>query len=368
MNILKPFAGLTSRRSMLRGGLVGPGLMGAALLAGMPSTIRAGDLRDDNEATEGDVSILRFLAALEILEADLWEQYNELGGIRDSELTSGTGSKPYTDALNSIDGDMSQYIHDNTDDEFSHAAFLNAVLQSKNALQVSLEKFRNLDGSQATGSSRKKRLTNLMQLTVDTSWWTRYRSSTRNPDLGDVFPPAVPTLATGEHTAIPRNDADLNPPSRLQAIANTAAFHFGTIEQGGSSLYPSLAQRVSNVEVLRILLAIGPTETMHFQVWHDKAGNVTPLIDPVTGLVFPDLAGSKDENLQGNLIMPEPTIFSRKFPNTPVSIIRPTETKGAAKGAVDALTADGLFKGQSPAFFNFLNQLASEADEAQRDV
>jgi hypothetical protein len=342
--------------------------MGAALLAGFPSKSLAAGFRDDEELTEGDVSILRFLAALETLEADLWEQYNELGGIRDSELTSGTGNKPYTDDLNSIDNDMSQYIHDNTDDEFSHAAFLNVYLQSKNAPQVSLEKFRNLDGSHATGSSRKKRLTNLMQLTVDTSWWTRYRSSTRNPDLGDVFPQAVPSLATGEHPAIPRTDADLTPGSRLQAIANTAAFHFGTIEQGGSSLYPSLAQRVSNVEVLRILLAIGPTETMHFQVWHDKAGNVKPMTDHVTGLTFPDLANSTDENLQANLIMPEPTIFSRKFPNTPVSIIRPTETQGAAKGAVNALTADGLFKGQSPAFFDFLNQLADEADEARRDV
>ena len=368
MNIMKPFVALTSRRSMLRGGLVGPGLMGAALLAGMPSTSLARDFRDDGALTEGDVSILRFLAALEILESDLWEQYNELGGIRDSELTSGTGSKLYTDALNSIDGDMSQYIHDNTDDEFSHASFLNVYLQSKNAPQVSLEKFRMLDGSQATGSSKKKRLTNLMRLTVDTSWWTRYRSSTLNPDLGDVFPPAVPSLATGEHTAIPRTDADLQPQSRLQAIANTAAFHFGTIEQGGSSLYPSLAQRVSNVEVLRILLAIGPTETMHFQVWHDKAGNILPLNDPFTGLSFPDLAHSTDENLQANLIMPEPTIFSRKFPNTPVSIIRPTETRGAAMGAVNALTADGLFKGQSPAFFAFLKQLASEADEAQREI
>jgi hypothetical protein len=324
MNIMKPFVRLTSRRSMLRGGLVGPGLMGAALLAGIPATSLAGDLRGDGQITEGDVSILRFLAALEILEADLWEQYNELGGIRDSELTSGTGSKAYTDALNSIDGDMSQYIHDNTDDEFSHANFLNAFLQSKNAPQVSLEKFRNLDGSHATGSSRKKRLTNLMQLTVDTSWWTRYRSSTRNPDLGDVFPQAVPSLATGEHTAIPRTDADLMPHSRIQAIANTAAFHFGTIEQGGTSLYPQLAQRVSNVEVLRVLLAIGPSETMHFQVWHDKAGDVTPMTDPVTGLTFPDLANSTDENLKANLIMPEPTIFSRKFPNTPSrSSVRP---------------------------------------------
>src|SRR5437764_11524777 len=137
-----------------------------------------------------------------------------------------------------------------------------------------------------------------MQLTVYTTWWTRYRSRTKTPDFGDTFPPAVPGLLKGQFPAIPRNDGDLQGfipgtpptiPKHLQAIANTAGFHFGSIEQGGSSLYPSLAQRVSNPEVLRILLSIGPTETAHFQTWHDKAGNAPPLTDPTNGLVFPDL-------------------------------------------------------------------------------
>jgi hypothetical protein len=62
--------------------------------------------------------------------------------------------------------------------------------------------------------------------------------------------------------------------------------------------------------------------------------------------------------------MPEPTIFlDRKFPV--VSIIRPTETKGAAMGAVKALTADGLFIGQSPEFFATLTRLARAADKAR---
>jgi hypothetical protein len=170
----------------------------------------------------------------------------------------------------------------------------------------------------------------------------------------------------GQFTAIPRSDDDLAPNNRIQAIANTAGFHFAFIEQGGSSLYPSLAQRVTHPEVLRILLSIGPTETSHFQTWHDKAGNAPAITDPTNGLMFPDLAGSKDPSLKANLIMPEPTVFlSRKFPVC--SIIRPTETEGAAMGAVKGLTDDGLFIGQSREFFTVLHQLAEQADEARRE-
>jgi hypothetical protein len=261
---------------------------------------------------------------------------------------------------------MDQYIHDNTDDEITHAAFINAFLVSKGADPVNLDEFRTLPSSQATGAQQIGRLTNLMQLTVDTSWWTRYRSDNKNPDLGDTFPQAVPGLSAGQFPAIPRNDGDLAPANHLQAIANTAGFHFCFIEQGGTSLYPSLAQRVDDVEVLRVLLSIGPTEAMHFQTWHDKAGNAPPLTDPTNGLVFPDLNSPPfgGEEFQTNLIMPEPTVFlNRSFPI--VSIVRPTETEGAAMGAVKALTADGLFIGQPPAFFTLLNQLAEEADAAK---
>jgi hypothetical protein len=261
---------------------------------------------------------------------------------------------------------MDQYIHDNTDDEITHAAFLNAYLASKGAEPVNLDQFRTLPSSQATGAQQIGRLTNLMQLTVDTSWWTRYRSDNKNPDFGDTFPQAVEGLSMGQFPAIPRNDGDLTPPDHLQAIANTAGFHFGFIEQGGTSLYPSLAQRVTHDEALRILLSIGPTEAMHFQTWHDKAGNAPPLTDPTNGLVFPDLNSPPfgGEEFQTNLIMPEPTIFlSRTFPI--VSIIRPTETRGAAMAALNALTADGLFIGQTPAFFALLTQLAQAADHAR---
>ncbi len=363
----------TSRRSFLRRGLAvgGAGAIGTGLLAhGVPvfAEERSRDL------TSGDIAILRFLSAAEILETDLWQQYNELGGIQDSEVPGGSGSPGYIAALQVLDGDMPQYIHDNTEDEFTHFTFINAYLVSKGADPVNLDKFRTLPSSKATGAQQIGRLTNLMQLSVDTSYWTKYRSRTQNPDFGDTFPPAIPGLLKGQFPAIPRNDGDLkgfkpgaNPtiPKHLQAIANTAGFHFAFIEQGGTSLYPSLAQRVSNPEVLRILLSIGPTETAHFQTWQDKAGNAPALTDPTNGLVFPDLNASGSEDTQTNLIMPEPTIFlSRKFP--PVSIIRPTQTEGAAMGAAKALTDDGLFIGQSKEFFAVLQQLAEAADAAHR--
>ncbi len=323
--------------------------------------------------TPGDAALLRFAAAAEILETDFWVQYNELGGIQDSEVPGGSGNPAYTAALEVLDADMAQYVHDNTDDEFTHQNFLNAYLASKGADTVNLERFRTLPGSTATGSSGKLRLTNLKQLTLDTSWWTRYRSSTHTPDLDPsfTFPQAVPTLNVGQHTAIPRTDADTTDPNFLQAIANTAAFHFPTIEQGGNSLYPSMAQRATHVEVLRILISIGPTETMHFQTWSDKAGNAPPLtaVDPVTGVsvTFPDLNSPPfgGEDFQTNLIMPEPCPFlSRKLP--PCSIIRPTETRGIAMGVVNFLTAMGLFIGQPPTFFELLRDLAEDADKARR--
>src|SRR5438270_13307166 len=242
---------------------------------------------------------------------------------------------------------MEQYIHDNTEDEMSHFTFLNAYLVSKGADPVNLEKFRTLRGSQATGAQKNKlRLTNLMQLTVDTSYWTRYRSPNKNPDFGDTFPQAIPDLKKGQYPAIPREDNDLHPHNHIQAIANTAGFHFAFIEAGGTSLYPSLAQRVSNVEVLRILLSIGPTETAHFQTWQDKAGNAPALTDPTNGLTFPDLNAAGGEDTQTNLIMPEPTVFFRGLPA--VSIIRPTlvDGSGGAVATVRSFEADGLIIGQ----------------------
>lgn len=334
--------------------------------------------QDDDDShgslTRGDAAILRFAAAAEILESDFWIQYNELGGVQDAEVPGGSGNAVYTAKLQNLDEDFNVYIHDNTDDEITHFTFLNAYLEAHGAQPVSLEPFRTLMGSTATGSSGQLRLTNLMKLQLDTSWWTRYRSDAHNPDLDPsfTFPQAVPGLSKGTFTAIPRSDADLSPDAHIQAIANTAAFHMPTIEQGGSSLYPSLAQRATSVEVLRILISIGPTETMHFQTWSDKAGAavstpLAPLTDPTNGLTFPDLNSSMfgGDTFTTNLIMPEPCPFlSRKLPKC--SIIRPTETRGVATNTLAFLTRMGLFTGQSPQFFEFMRDLAADADAAVR--
>lgn len=363
-----------SRRSFLKKGLVAVGAGGVAAvpLANGLSLFGQEDERSEGRRhiTKGDAAILRFLAAAEILETDLWQQYNELGGIPDSEVPGGSGNPVYTAKLQVLDGDMPQYIHDNTEDEMTHEVFINAYLASKGADTINLDQFRTLPSSKATGAQQIGRLTNLMQLTVDTSWWTRYRSSANNPDLDPqfVFPQAVPGLKAGQFPAIPRTDADLNPDAHIQAIANTAGFHFGTIEQGGTSLYPSVAQRVHSVEVLQVVLSIGPTEAMHFQTWSDKAGNALPLTDPTNGLVFPDLNAPPfgGETFQTNLIMPEPCPFlSRKLPAC--SIVRPTETRGAAMAVANFLTAMGLFIGQSKHFFELLNDLAADADAARRE-
>jgi hypothetical protein len=329
---------------------------------------------DQGGLTTGDAAILRFLAAAEILETDAWQQYNELCGIQDSEVPGGSGNPAFTTAIQVLDGDMPQYVHDNTEDEFTHFDFINAYLVAHGMAPANLDKFRTLPSSTAPGAQQIGRLTNLMKLSVDTTWWTRYRSDSKNPDFGDTFPQAVAGLVAGEFPGIPRDANDLvgstptMPSTHLQAIANTAGFHFAMIEQGGTSLYPSLAQRVTSAEVLRIVVSIGPTEAMHFQTWHDKAGNAPPLTDPTNGLKFPDLNSPPfgGETFQTNLIMPEPTIFlSRNFPIC--SIVRPTETKGAAMGAVNFLTKTGLFADQSDEFFRTLKGLAAAADAASRE-
>ena len=377
---LSPPPRTLARRAFLGRMAVGAALLtpGAALFADSKGKgkgkAKGHDHNNENGITEGDAALLRFAAAAEILETDFWVQYNELAGIQDSEEPDGNGNPAYTEAVKALDEDMDQYIHDNTEDERTHFTFLNAYLKSKGAKPVNFDQFRTLPGSTATGSSGKPRLTNLTQLTLDTSWFTRYRSRDHNPDLDPnfVFPQAIPDLFVGQHTAIPRTDNDVNNADLLQVIANTAGFHFATIEQGGNSLYPSMAQRASSVEVLRILISIGPTETMHFQTWQDKAGNAPQVtaFDPVNNntVTFPDLNSPPfgGEDFQTNLIMPEPCPFLSR--NLPVcSIIRPTETEGIAMGVVKFLTDMGLFIGQSAAFFSLLHQLAQQADAARRE-
>jgi hypothetical protein len=396
------FVGGTNRRSFLKNGAVAAGAatLGAGLVAGKSYAFDR-DREDDGPGiTRGDIAILRFLQALEQVETDLWQQYSELGGTQDNEVSGlDGGNVPYTQALQLLDGDMPQYIHDNTDDEISHARFLGNYLESKGVEPVDLSHFKTLPSSMADGARQVGRLTNLTQLTIDTSFWSRYRSLT-NPDFdpGAKFAEAVPSLNMGAHTAIPRTNDDtagsvINPqdptqstfPDILKAIAFTAGFHFAFIEQGGSSLYPTLAQHVTNLEVLRILLSIGPSETMHFQTWQDKAGNATPLtvFDKKNNstVMFTALSAAQGETdpeslngdtLQANLIMPEPTHFlDKKF--GPVAIVRPTSIKfGGAVAAVVGFAQDGLFLDpvtkKNTGIVQKLMELAEEADEARRQL
>jgi len=396
------FVGGTNRRSFLTRGAVAAGAatLGAGLLAGKSLAFDPGQEASGPGITRGDIAILRFLQALEQVETDLWQQYSELGGTQDNEVSGlNGGNVPYTQALLILDGDMAQYIHDNTDDEISHARFLGNYLESKGAEPVDLSRFKTLPSSKADGARQVGRLTNLTQLTVDTSFWSRYRSIT-NPDFDPNAPfvQAVPSLNVGMHTAIPRSNDDtagsvINPndptqstfTDHLKAIAFTAGFHFAFIEQGGTSLYPALAQHVTNLEVLRILLSIGPSETMHFQTWQDKAGNATPLTDfdkiNNSSVTFTTLSAAQGETtpeslngdtLQANLIMPEPTDFlDKKF--GPVAIIRPSSIKfGGAVASVVSFAQDGLFLDpqtkKNTGLVAVLMQLAEDADEARRQL
>jgi len=266
------------RRSFMKGGLLagGAAVVGSGLLTN-GTLARA---QEGGSLGAGDVAILQFLVAAELIEADLWTQYAELGGIGKNppiEIDPNQPLNNYQIALSNLDGDGPQYITSNTLDEVSHAAFLNAYLVSRGAEPVNFTQFETLPGSTATGSSGKLRLTNLMQLNVDTSWYVRYRSAT-NPDRGVTFPQA---LTLQNVTAIPRNNNDFNGApnpnfpgnDHIQAIANVAGFHFGYIEQGGSSLYAAMSQKVTDPEVLEITLGIGGDEIAHFLEWVDFSGN-----------------------------------------------------------------------------------------------
>jgi hypothetical protein len=368
-----------SRRSFLKNSMVAGAVatVGAGILGnGLPAFARS---TSDAALTKGDIAILQFLAAAELIESDLWIQYAELGGIGDLppiEVAPHEKLNPYQIALSNLDGDGPQYITSNTLDEVSHATFLNAYLQSKGAAPVDLTPFATLPGSTAAGSSGKLRITNLMNLNLDTSWFVRYRSTT-NPDLGATFPQAITLEGV---TAIPRTDADFHGQSNqnfpgndhIQAIANVAAFHFGQIEQGGTSLYAALSQKVTSAEVLEITLGIGGDEIAHFLEWVDFAGNgvqapVAPFTDAKSGLTFPNFFNPLNPLIQPSLIFPVPFEFRPNLPN--VAMIRPlTDQFAGAKAAAAGLTASGLFIGQSTEFFDTLNALAEAADAAQRGV
>src|SRR5580704_9017973 len=215
--LLAPIGSSVDRRSFLKGSLLagGAAVAGAGLLTSGTLARAQASTPESSSLNKGDVAILRFLAAAELIEADLWTQYAELGGIGTNgpiEVNPTQTLNNYQLALSNLDGDGPQYITSNTLDEVSHATFLNAYLESRGGEPVNFDEFRTLDGSTATGSTGIGRLTNLMHLFVDTSWFVRYRSAT-NPDFGATFPQAV---EISDRTAIPITDDDFNDPNHIQ--------------------------------------------------------------------------------------------------------------------------------------------------------
>src|ERR1700726_2907494 len=151
-----------NRRSLLKtGALAGGAVPIGAGLAGTATSAFAQEGK--SRVTKGDIAILTFLSALEQVEADLWIQYAELGGATNQGLSPidlqlngkkiQTGlSAGYVAALEVLDGDMPQYIADNTDDEISHHRFLNNYLISKGGRPIDLnEQFAILPPSRVTG-------------------------------------------------------------------------------------------------------------------------------------------------------------------------------------------------------------------------
>jgi Ferritin-like domain len=325
------------RRSFIRNMALGG--VGASLAAAVSARAAGG-----GGLTKGDVAILHFLAAAELIEADLWQQYAELAN----------NNPAYQNALLQIDPDMAAYIQQNTNDEFSHQAFINAFLISQNQEPVDLDAFRNLPSSQATGAEQIGRLTNLMQLNVDTSWYLKYRSS-GNPDFGTTFGQVVNIV---DRPAIPLNNNFTA--NQIQAIANTAAYHFGAIEDGGTSLYPAVAPNVTSEAALHVVTSIGPAEAWHLAIWDNTAAEVVP-VNSGDGLVFtapPEPA----------MAFPTPcTFLSADLPRC--AVVRPISDGLAGPVAfLEAVTESGLFIGQSPGFFSTLTELAIAAEAARRAV
>jgi hypothetical protein len=359
-----------NRRSLLKSGMLAGGAAVVGAGTGLFSGGKSAFGQDSRGGlTMGDIAILRFLAAAELIESDLWTQYAELGGIGDNlpiEVAPNPQLNSYQAAFSNLDSDGPQYITSNTIDEISHATFLNGYLESKGVDPVDFSEFEILQGSTATGAENIGRLTNLQHLNVDTSWYIRYRSAT-NPDFGATFPQAIKIT---NRTAIPITDADFNNPNHIQVIANIAAFHFGYIEQGGASLYQALSQKASSLEVLRITLGIGGDEVAHFLEWVDFAGNgVQSPVAPVTdhGLTFPNFFSPLNPLIQPSLIFPVPCEFiSPDLPHC--AVIRPSSDRfGGAVATIASFTQDGLFFGQSKKFFQVVQQLAAEADSASRE-
>jgi len=292
----------------------------------------------------GDVAILQFLAAAELLECDLWGQYCELA----------TGNPGFHDALCAIDPALPRYICDDANDECSHAALINSFLLSIGQAPVNLDGFRTLPSVKAQGAQQIGRLTNLRNLNVDTSWFNRYRGIA-NPDLGDMV---GQFLNIRSRSTVPQKN-NLSP-RELQTIAHCAAFHFCAIEQGGGQLYTNMIMKAQSPQAKLIIASIGPTEVYHFAGFHKSLEGLFGL-DAGGGLVFPDLRSNPG---LAHGIFPKPCRFFS--PDSPLcSVIRPVSRENAgAVAAALGLAGSGLFAGQSTAFINAAVGLAQAADNA----
>jgi hypothetical protein len=323
---------------------------------------------DSGSLTKGDIAILRLLAAVELIECDLWQQYEELGGVTQGPQNS------YQLALQFLDGDGSQYVTSNTLDEISHATYLNAYLESEGADPVNFDRFRNPRGSSASGAQNIGRLTNLMHLDMDTGWYIRYRTM-EDPNYGASIPRAIRIV---NRPSIPRTDAECDDPQQVQAIANTAAFHFGYIEHAGSSLYASFSHKLRRAAVLKVALGIGGDEIAHFLAWVDFAGCAIQgspfnFLDAQSSVANHDMTSPcfnrkpSGPLCQACLSFPVPgDVRNQTAACRPV--LRPLDDQfGGAVPTINSFTRNGLFVGQSPEFMLTLTQMAEDADNAIRN-
>lgn len=353
-------------------GLMTSGMLAASVAAAgaMLSQLRHTSFGQKLDFTQSrlnkrDLAILRFLTVVEQIERDIWQQYNELGGVTDG-MQNG-----YQLALQFLDQDSSRQISNEYIDEVSHARFLSEVLKSEGAEPVDLEEFRTLRGSAAPGALDIGRLTNLMQLNVDTSWLARYcRADKRESRL-----PGFQTMRVLGSQSIPRGEADLCEPEHAQEIANVAAFHFGHLACRVLSLYANLCKMERRVKVLRIILGIGGQEVSHFLGWIDIASKVTTgslfrFDIPQTPIKCHGPALDELSTAPRHLVSEAGKIFSAyggwvrtDLPVTSILALIDDELRGAV-ATIHCLTQDGIFVGQSNEFMRMLMALAREADDA----
>jgi hypothetical protein len=315
---------------------------------------------DSGELTKNDIAILRFLSALELIESDVWQQYEELGGVK-------LGSQdPYRLALQSLDDNLSHFITSCALDEISHTTYLTLYLESEGVDPVNLDRYRTLRGSRAAGALNFGQLTNLQHLNLDLGVWaapssgeSRWKDRYLTPDADRII----------GLQSIPSTDADLEEPSEVRVIAKTALLHFGYLENLVSKLYVSLSQRIRRVKILEVTFGIGGNEIAHYHASLDLARNV------IQGSQF--LMDDSERSTAGRPVASSPYFLERERPTRSLhgaagpdeSVRRPAGSDlSLAAETIARLAEGGLFIGQSPTFTHTLFQMAHEADRAIADT